>query len=95
MGENLIIDSKWFFDQIIAMNEKLAALPGIETHLARQNDSISTALKACGKLDLRIIAIEMTQETRSVRWQRVLDVSLRVIEGLILAYLLANVSGIT
>ena len=95
MADDLILDSEWFVDQIIAINSKLAALPEIEKHLARQNTSISAALKQCRGLDLRVIAIETSAKSRTANWQKVLDLGLRLVEGLVLAYLLANVLGIT
>ncbi len=98
MGDDLILDSKWFVEQIIAMNKKLAkleALPGIEQHLARQNSSITLALNNCRALDLRVSTVERNASSRSANWRRLLDLSLRVSEGLILAYLLANVLGVT
>lgn len=104
MTENLQIDGQWLVAQLIALNEKVAPIPKIEEHLETQNASIAKTVETCSenarvslrnarRVKLLEDAAKAAAKRREANWTMVVGSGLKIVEGLVLAFLLIKALG--
>jgi hypothetical protein len=93
MPDELAFDRQWVVEQIMGINDKLAALPAIKNHLDSLNGATTRALKNCQALNVRVSRLEVEERRRAKNWTSIAGSGLKIIEGVAIAYLLARVLG--
>ena len=103
------VNGQWILEQLSKMNENIAVLPSIAAHLDRINGTIAKNILTVEALDVRVTAIDMRVTTlerlsldlhriadyKEARWKSVLSSVTRVVEALLIAFLVSKVLGLT
>lgn len=94
MADKLEVDSGWVVATLNTICEKVAVLPGIEEHLARQNDAIKKQMATGLDHELRLLGLERTASDEKRRWAVVGGVLLKVLPALGIPLILAHIFGL-
>jgi len=95
MADRLEVDSQWVVATLNTICTQVAVLPSIEQHLARQNDSIAKMQQRAQLREDRLRELERQAQAKTARWKSYCASGIKILEALIIAFLLTKVLGMS